>query len=377
MATRENTDTSRALMKRLKKILISLGCSSVVFLFGGLLIVAAVFLIIGAVYNGSSGGGSSSELAISKYREEILKYSIKYNLEPAFVYAIIETESNFNENAESAVGAKGLMQIMPATFEEMKKQLIADGEDDDGYTFDDILNPDINIKYGVRYLKYIADMFPESSVKTWAAAYNAGPFAVQGWLKNSFYSTDGINLRYESIPYSETRNYVNKVYTSYMNVGSSDSDTGTGTIIGGGILESGYMWPVPSIQTITSGFGWRWGTNHNGIDISDGSAGQSIVAAKAGKVIVAFNSCPNNYPKNSRCSCGRCGNYGNHCYIQHADGSVTRYAHMTTCYVKVGQEVEQGEIIGTIGTTGHSTGNHLHFELHINGSAVDPEPYLT
>jgi len=95
------TDTSRALMKRMKKILISLGCSSAVFFFGGILIVAAVLLIIGAAYNGSSGGGSSSELAISQYREEIMKYSIKYNLEPAFVYAIIETESNFNENAES------------------------------------------------------------------------------------------------------------------------------------------------------------------------------------------------------------------------------------------------------------------------------------
>ncbi len=371
------TDTSRALMKRMKKILISLGCSSAVFFFGGILIVAAVLLIIGAAYNGSSGGGSSSDLAISQYREEIMKYSIKYNLEPAFVYAIIETESNFNENAESAVGAKGLMQIMPETFDEMKKQLIADGEDDDGYTFDDILNPDVNIKYGARYLKYIANMFPKASVKTWAAAYNAGPFAVQGWLASPVFSSDGIDLKYESIPYTETRNYVNKVYTAYMNVGNSDSHTGNGMIIGGGVSESGYMWPVPSIQTITSGFGWRWGTNHNGIDISDGSAGQSIAASKAGKIIVAFNFCPNNYPKNGTCSCGRCGNYGNHCYIQHDDGSVTRYAHMTTCYVKVGQEVEQGEIIGTIGTTGHSTGNHLHFELHINGSAVDPEPYLT
>ena len=62
--------------------------------------------------------------------------------------------------------------------------------------------------------------------------------------------------------------------------------------------------------------------------------------------------------------------------ILHNDGSVTRYAHMTTCYVTVGQEVKQGEVIGTIGTTGWSTGNHLHFELHIGGVPVDPDPYL-
>lgn len=378
MSVNTSVSTSQLLMKRIRRILAGLGCSSVALLFSGVIVIILVVVIVGAAQQGSTGGDSSSNSAINEYREEVLKYSIKYGLEPAFIYAIIETESNFNSNASSPAGAKGLMQIMPATFEEMKKQFALDGEEDDGYTFDNILEPEVNIKYGVRYCKYIKDMFPQASVKTWAAAYNAGPFAVQGWLSNSLYSSDGIDLIYEKIPYGETKAYVQKVYASYQNFGNADGQQsqGGGEIVSGGVSESGYMWPVPTITTITSGFGSRWGSSHNGIDISDGSSGEQIVAAKDGTVTVAYNSCPNNYPKSGYCSCGRCGNYGNHCYILHSDGSVTRYAHMTTCYVTVGQEVKQGEVIGTIGTTGWSTGNHLHFELHIGGVPVDPEPYL-
>ena len=204
MSVNTSASTSQLLMKRIRRTLIGLGCSSIALLFSGVIVIIIVVVIVGAAQQGSTGGNSSSNSAINEYREEVLKYSIKYGLEPAFIYAIIETESNFNQNASSPVGAKGLMQIMPATFEEMKKQFTLDGEEDDGYTFDNILEPEVNIKYGVRYCKYIKDMFPQASIKTWAAAYNAGPFAVQGWLSNALYSSDGIDLIYEKIPYRDT-----------------------------------------------------------------------------------------------------------------------------------------------------------------------------
>lgn len=136
-----------------------------------------------------------------------------------------------------------------------------------------------------------------------------------------------------------------------------------------------FAWPVPGHTNITSGFGARWGTMHKGIDISDGNIqGVPVVASRAGTVTRADNACTHNYPKNSSCGCG--GGYGNRVEISHGDGTSTLYGHMVTITVSVGQTVEQGQVIGYIGSTGHSTGYHLHFEIKQNGVQVDPMLYL-
>lgn len=126
---------------------------------------------------------------------------------------------------------------------------------------------------------------------------------------------------------------------------------------------SGFQWPVNG--SVTSGFGYRvhpiYGTRrlHQGLDISGGS-GTPIAAAKSGTVI----------------SAGWRGGYGNAVVISHGSGVTTLYAHQSSMNVTSGQQVGRGDIIGWVGSTGASTGPHLHFEVRINGSAVDPRPYL-
>lgn len=121
----------------------------------------------------------------------------------------------------------------------------------------------------------------------------------------------------------------------------------------------GYVWPAKGV--FTSGYGWRWGRMHRGIDIA-GPVGTPIVAAAGGVVDFAgWNS----------------GGYGNLVDIRHPDGSLTRYAHNNRLLVRTGQQVEQGQQIAEMGSTGYSTGPHLHFEIHPAGQgAVNPMAFL-
>jgi len=124
-------------------------------------------------------------------------------------------------------------------------------------------------------------------------------------------------------------------------------------------ISTGFIWPANGV--LTSGYGPRWGRMHYGIDIA-GSVGTPIVAAAAGKVIFSgWND----------------GGYGYLVEILHPDGTITRYGHNSALYVRVGEEVSQGQLIAAMGSTGYSTGPHLHFEIRPNGgAAVDPMIYL-
>jgi murein DD-endopeptidase MepM/ murein hydrolase activator NlpD len=123
---------------------------------------------------------------------------------------------------------------------------------------------------------------------------------------------------------------------------------------------NGYIWPSKGL--LTSGYGWRWGRMHAGIDIA-ADVGTPVMAAADGVVEYSdWNS----------------GGYGNLVEIRHADGSMTRYGHLNRSLVQVGQKVKQGEQIAEMGSTGYSTGPHLHFEVHTasDGGSVDPISYL-
>ena len=126
-----------------------------------------------------------------------------------------------------------------------------------------------------------------------------------------------------------------------------------------GRSSSGFIWPAQGV--FTSGYGWRWGRMHKGIDIA-APVGTPIVAAASGVVISAgWNS----------------GGYGNLVEIRHDDGSVTLYAHNDRILVRAGQYVQQGDQVSEMGSTGYSTGPHLHFEIHPSGNgAVNPMAYL-
>jgi murein DD-endopeptidase MepM/ murein hydrolase activator NlpD len=120
---------------------------------------------------------------------------------------------------------------------------------------------------------------------------------------------------------------------------------------------SGLIWPVNG--PVTSPFGYRWGRLHAGIDIGV-PYGTPIHAAAAGRVVIA----------------GWVGGYGNYTCIDHGGGLATCYGHQSSFAVGVGTSVGQGQVIGYVGNTGHSFGAHLHFEVRINGSPVDPLGYL-
>ncbi len=137
--------------------------------------------------------------------------------------------------------------------------------------------------------------------------------------------------------------------------------------------DSAFGWPCPGYYYISSGFGSRWGTTHKGIDIAQ-NKGADVVASRSGTVIRAVNTCTHNYGKSSNC----CGNgYGNHVIIMHDDGTYsTLYGHMASITVSYGDYVTKGQTIGYVGSTGWSTGPHLHFEVRKNGTAVNPSSYL-
>lgn len=131
------------------------------------------------------------------------------------------------------------------------------------------------------------------------------------------------------------------------------------------VSESGFLWPLPGYNTLSSLFGGRIHpvtgkpNSHTGIDIPAPS-GTPIKAAKSGVVTTStYNS-----------------SYGNYVVVSHSDGTSTLYAHMVRRGVSKGQTVSQGEVVGYVGTTGSSTGNHLHFEIRVNGVRQDPVNYF-
>ncbi len=141
------------------------------------------------------------------------------------------------------------------------------------------------------------------------------------------------------------------------------SSSGSTAPAPGSSSVSGFQWPISG--GVSSGYGYRvhpiYGTRrlHTGLDISGGS-GTPIAAAKGGTVL----------------SAGWRGGYGNAVVISHGGGITTLYAHQSQMNVSAGQQVGRGDIVGWVGSTGASTGPHLHFEVRVNGSPVNPRPYL-
>lgn len=166
----------------------------------------------------------------------------------------------------------------------------------------------------------------------------------------------------------ESANITNKI-NALTSSNNNNSNSGNNSSSGGGNKPSyqggKFAWPVPSTHSISSSYGYRihpiTGNKklHAGIDIP-GQAGDTVVAAESGTVIVAEYS----------------SSYGNYVIIDHGSGLTTLYAHNTSLNVRAGQKVQRGQQIARVGTTGLSTGNHLHFEVRVNGSTVDPMGYL-
>lgn len=156
--------------------------------------------------------------------------------------------------------------------------------------------------------------------------------------------------------------------SSSSSSGSSSSGSSSVIVPSG----SGFAWPTPGFTYLSSE--WyedREVYNHGGIDIAGaGIMGTPVVAAADGTVIASNSSCTHNWGKSYSCGCG--GGYGNYVMISHAGGKMTVYGHLTSLTVSTGQTVSRGQVIGYVGSTGNSTGPHLHYECRLNGVRYNP-----
>ncbi|MBQ2835376.1 MAG: lytic transglycosylase domain-containing protein [Clostridia bacterium] len=140
-----------------------------------------------------------------EYSEYVNKYSQEYGLDENLIYAVIKAESNFQSDAISNKNALGLMQLMPATAEEVANK------NNIKLTEENILEPDVNINIGTKYISTLLEKY--ESVEVALAAYNAGIGNVDKWIENGIIKPDGSDI--ENIPFKETNNYVRKIMRDY------------------------------------------------------------------------------------------------------------------------------------------------------------------
>ena len=140
-----------------------------------------------------------------EYTEYVKKYANEYNVDEYLIYAIIKAESNFKQDAVSHRGAKGLMQLMYSTAEDIAKRINVNLNEDN------ILEPDININLGTKYISMLIQKY--NNINLALAAYNAGSGNVDGWIEKGTLKSDGSDI--ENVPFTETNNYVRKILRDY------------------------------------------------------------------------------------------------------------------------------------------------------------------
>lgn len=146
-----------------------------------------------------------------EYTEYVKKYAKEYDVDEYLIYAIIKAESNFNQDAISHREAKGLMQLMYPTAEDIAKRI------DIEINEENILEPEININLGTKYISMLIQKY--NNINLALAAYNAGSGNVDGWIEKGILKSDGTDI--ENVPFAETNNYVRKIlrdYEIYINI---------------------------------------------------------------------------------------------------------------------------------------------------------------
>lgn len=174
-----------------------------------LVIVAILVVIVLSIFKYVNFKDIRNQLLMNVYKLDysgyVEKYADEYDVDKYLVFAIIKAESNFDEKAVSSKGAKGLMQLMYATAEEIAKKANIDLNEEN------VLNPDININLGTKYISVLIQKY--KNINLALAAYNAGSGNVDNWIKEGALKEDGTDI--ENIPFTETNNYVRKILRDY------------------------------------------------------------------------------------------------------------------------------------------------------------------
>ena len=144
-----------------------------------------------------------------EYRDEIQRISGEYNLSPALIASVIRNESSFRPAAESSVGARGLMQVMPETAEWIAHKLKVDN-----YSLEQLYNPETNIRFGCWYLNYLSTLFHGDPLCV-VCAYHAGQGEISSWLTNPSISSDGLTMKIDRLPEGPTKTYAGRVTRDY------------------------------------------------------------------------------------------------------------------------------------------------------------------
>lgn len=168
-------------------------------------IILIIFIIIFGINYNKIKNMTLKKIYKIEYSEYVEKYSEEYQVDKYLIYAIIKAESNFSEEAISSKGAKGLMQLMQTTAEEIASKINIE------VTEENILNPDININLGTKYISILIQKYGNIGLSL--SAYNAGSGNVDKWIANGTLKNDGSDI--ENVPYTETNNYVRKILRDY------------------------------------------------------------------------------------------------------------------------------------------------------------------
>lgn len=223
------------------------------------------------------------------------------------------------------------------------------------------------ISQGTAYYRYYA-LLNDGEEKYYFSTFEEAEEAVNQLKDKNSANADKLTVieKYslENATYADVDTCVSELYEKKTVVRVATSNrtiASTGMNNTGNVIDIGISLIRPVSGVLTSRFGWRSRDNHKGIDIG-ASYGTPIYAAASGTVIFA--------------EYGYGGGYGNHVIISHGNGVTTLYGHCSSLAVTTGEYVSQGQVIAYVGSTGISTGNHLHLEVRVNGVAQDPQNYV-